>query len=95
MDALSAQGNLSEARPAPDAYNLDGERNPEPRPHRRYNDSALTGRVQSDLSSRPRGWVNSREHTRVNSRERQGQRHSDDSYAKVMLPSKGGATLFD
>ena len=30
MDALSAQGNLSEAPPAPDAYNLDGERNPGP-----------------------------------------------------------------
>jgi hypothetical protein len=28
MDALSAQGNLSEARPPPDAYNLDGEGNP-------------------------------------------------------------------
>jgi hypothetical protein len=34
MDALSAQGNLSEARPAPDAYNLYGERNPGP-PSRR------------------------------------------------------------
>jgi hypothetical protein len=52
MEALSAQGNLSEARPAPDAYNLDGERQSRGPggPHRPDNDSALTGQVQSDLS---------------------------------------------
>ena len=71
---LSAQGNLSEAHPAPDAYNLDGEPNPaNPRRlHRPYDDGALTRPVQSGLSTPTMWGVHSSEHTRVNSRERQG-----------------------
>jgi hypothetical protein len=57
MDALSAQGNLSEARPAPDAYNLHGERNPGPPVAALIlTTTAPSRRVQSDLLI-PTGWV--------------------------------------
>jgi hypothetical protein len=60
MDALSAQGNLSEAPPAPDAYNLYGERNPGPRrgAHRPYDDGALqTGSIRLADSDRVGGSI--------------------------------------
>jgi hypothetical protein len=57
MNALSAQGNLSEARPAPNAYNLYGERNPGPVAALIVlTTTAPSRRVQSDLLI-PTGWV--------------------------------------
>ena len=68
MATLSAQGNLGEARPTPHAYKRDGK---DPAPF-----SALTvltaaapagaGQITPVDSDRLR-WVNSREHSRVNS----------------------------
>jgi hypothetical protein len=61
MDALSAQGNLSEARPAPDAYNLHGESNrgpPRRGAHRPYDDGALqTGPIRLADSDRVGGSI--------------------------------------
>jgi hypothetical protein len=79
MDAISAQGNLSEARPRPDAYNLDRKGaipgRPIPAAHRPYDDGARRWRAKSDPVDSDRvGWVHSREHTRINSGERQGPR---------------------
>ena len=75
MDALSAQGNLSEARPASPAYILRATTN-SVAPGvsnrlflRRRHQSA--DQVKRGLLNR-RGWVNSYEQTWVNFRERQG-----------------------
>ena len=59
MDALSAQGNLSEARPAPDAYNLHGERNPGPNrgPHPHDDGALQTGPIRLADSDRVGGSI--------------------------------------
>jgi len=77
MDALSAQGNLSEARPRPDAYNLDHKgqsRGPTRLCLIVLTTTARAGGGSNQTRSTPAawGWVHSREHTRVNSSERQG-----------------------
>jgi hypothetical protein len=75
MDALSAQGNLSEGRPAPHAYNLDGEANPVSMATlsslRRWR-TQVAGQISPVNFDSVAGGVHSREHTRVNSGERQG-----------------------
>jgi hypothetical protein len=78
VDALSAQGNLSEAPPRPDAYNLDRKGQSRGSPSRLclivLTTTAPQGAASNQTRSTPAawGWVHSREHTRVNSSERQG-----------------------
>src|SRR5215472_16101995 len=75
MDALSAQGNLSEARPASPAHILRATTNSVAPGGQSTLLTTTAPSIGGSSQTRPierRGWVNSYEQTWVNFRERQG-----------------------
>ena len=80
MDALSAQGNLSEARPASPAHILRATTNSVAPGGQSTLLTTTAPSIGGSSQTRPierRGWVNSYEQTWVNFRERQGEAASD------------------
>jgi len=76
MDALSAQGNLSEARPASPAHILRATTNSVAPGGQSTLLTTTAPSIGGSSQTRPierRGWVNSYEQTWVNFRERQGR----------------------